>query len=147
MTCYLVMLLKAYSRQVQTEVKIPFPEQLSQDAASLMSSYFLYCPIYTSLTRCPSCLVMISLLLLWQESDYVLRGFLHTHLSAFSSCLCPQLGYNWCPRVTCTFKWELLVIIHIILSINTGRDTGKLISSPSYLLHECWMPFWGFLPA
>ena len=83
---------------------------------------------------------MISWLIPWWESDYVLRGFLHMHLSAFSCCLCPQFGYNWCPRVTRAFKWKQLAIIHIISSINTGRDTRKFISSPSYLLHTyIWM--------
>ena len=57
-----------------------------------------------------------SWLLPWWESDYVLRGFLHMHLSAFSCCLCPQFGYNWCPRVTRAFKWKQLAIIHIISS-------------------------------
>ena len=63
------------------------------------------------------------------------KGFLHMHLSAFRCCLCPQFGYNWCPRVTRAFKWEQLVIIHIISSVNTGGSTRKFISSPSYLLH------------
>lgn len=50
-----------------------------------------------------------------------------------SCCLHPHISYNWCPRVTCTFKWEWLVIIHSLSFINTGKDTRSFINSPSYL--------------
>lgn len=46
------------------------------------------------------------------------KYFLHAHLSAFSYYLWPQLGYNWCPRVTCTFKSEWVVVILILSFIN-----------------------------
>lgn len=58
----------------------------------------------------------------------------HTFVS-FKLLLMSSVWIYWCPRVTCTFKWEHLLIIHIMSSINTGRDTRKFISSPSYLPH------------
>lgn len=111
----------------------------SRSLSSSLRGCFPYVELFSllpnsSITDMVSPVSVYDLLAPWWESDYVSRYFLYTCLSDIAVTLCPHVSYNWCPRVTCTFKWAWLTIIHILSFINTGKDRRKFFT---FILPMC----------